>query len=215
MIRVVLADDQALIRTAIRSLLVSAGDIDVVAEAADGQEAVAAARRHRPDVVVMDVRMPHLNGIEATRRIRTDHPEVAVIVLTTFDMDQYVFQAVRAGAAGFFLKDGDAEPLLDGIRVAASGQAVMDPSALRRLFEEFARTAEPPPEVTRALSALTDRERDVLRSMADGMTNAEIAEHLVVSPATVKTHVGSILAKLRVRDRTQAVVLAWRGGLAG
>jgi DNA-binding NarL/FixJ family response regulator len=215
MIRVVLADDQALIRRAIRSLLESAGDIEVVAEAADGKEAVAAARRHRPDVVVMDVRMPHLDGIEATRRIRADQPDVAVIVLTTFDMDQYVFQAVRAGAAGFFLKDGDADPLLEGIRVAAQGEAVMDPGALRRLLEEFARTAEPAPDAVHALAGLTERERDVLRLMSDGMTNAEVAQRLVVSPATVKTHVGSILAKLDVRDRTQAVVLAWRGGLAG
>jgi DNA-binding NarL/FixJ family response regulator len=214
MIRVVLADDQALIRRAIRSLLESAGDIEVVAEASDGTEAVVAAQRHRPDVVVMDVRMPHVNGIDATRRIRGAQPEVAVIVLTTFDMDRYVFQAVRAGAAGFFLKDGDVEPLLEGIRVAASGQAVMDPGALRRLLEEFARTAEPAPEVARALAGLTERELEVLRAMAEGMTNGEIADRLVVSPATVKTHVGSILAKLGVRDRTQAVVLAWRGGLA-
>ena len=215
MIRVVLADDQALIRRAIRSLLESSGEIEVVAEAADGREAVAAARRHRPDVVVMDVRMPHLNGIEATRQIRSESEQVAVIVLTTFDMDQYVFSAVRAGAAGFFLKDGDAEPLLEGIRVAASGQAVMDPGALRRLFDEFSRTPQPADGAVRALGALTERELDVLRAMAEGLTNADIAARLVVSPATVKTHVGSILAKLDVRDRTQAVVLAWRGGLAG
>jgi DNA-binding NarL/FixJ family response regulator len=213
-IRVVLADDQVLIRRAIRSLLESDGGIEVVAEAGDGQEALAAARRHRPDVVVMDVRMPRLNGIDATRLVREQHPEVAVIVLTTFDMDRYVFQAVRAGAAGFFLKDGDAEPLLEGIRVAAAGEAVMDPGALRRLLAEFARTAEPAPDAVRSLAALTDRERDVLRAMAAGMTNAEIAGHLVVAPATVKTHVGSILAKLGVRDRTQAVVTAWRAGEA-
>ena len=130
-------------------------------------------------------------------------------------MDQYVFSAVRAGAAGFFLKDGDAEPLLEGIRVAASGQAVMDPGALRRLFDEFSRTPQPADGAVRALGALTERELDVLRAMAEGLSNADIAARLVVSPATVKTHVGSILAKLDVRDRTQAVVLAWRGGLAG
>jgi DNA-binding NarL/FixJ family response regulator len=214
-IRVVLADDQVLIRRAIRSLLESAGDIEVVAEAGDGHEAVEAAARHRPDVVVMDVRMPRLNGIEATRRIRAEQPVAAVIVLTTFDMDQYVFQAVRAGAAGFFLKDGDAEPLLEGIRVAASGRAVMDPGALRRLLDEFAQTTEPDRDAMGAVAGLTHREREVLRVMAEGLTNDQIAERLVVSPATVKTHVGSILAKLRVRDRTQAVVLAWRGGLGG
>ena len=212
-VRVVLADDQALIRRAIRSLLESAGDIEVVAEAADGHEAVAEAHRHRPDVVVMDVRMPVLDGIEATRRVRTELPEVAVIVLTTFDLDQYVFRAVRAGAAGFFLKDGDADALLDGIRVAAAGQAVMDPGVLRRLLEEFATTVEPAPDVVRALDSLTDREAEVLRAMADGLNNQAVAVRLVVSEATVKTHVGSILAKLGVRDRTQAVVLAWRGGL--
>ena len=214
MIRVVVADDQSLIRSAIRTLLETAPDIQVVAEAANGDAAVAAAARHRPDVVVMDIRMPVLNGIEATRRIRSSHPDVAVIVLTTFDLDQYVFQAVRAGAAGFFLKDDDAAPLLDGIRAAARGEAVMAPSALRALVDEFARTAEPDQDAAVALATLSPRETEVLRAMADGATNGEIAARLFISEATVKTHVGAVLSKLQARDRTQAVVQAWRGGLA-
>jgi DNA-binding NarL/FixJ family response regulator len=211
--RVVLADDQALIRTAIRSLLDSAGDLDVVAEAADGVEAVAAARRHRPHVVVMDVRMPRLNGIEAARRLQEEVPGTAAIALTTFDVDEYVFEAVRAGAVGFFLKDGDAGALLEGIRAARRGEAVMDPSALRRLMREFAGRPAPSAAERRLLDTLSPREREVLSVMAEGLTNEEIAERLVISQATVKTHVGAILAKLDARDRTQAVVRAWRAGI--
>jgi DNA-binding NarL/FixJ family response regulator len=211
--RVVVADDQALIRTAIRTLLESASDIEVVAEAADGREAVSAVERHRPDVVLMDIRMPVLDGIEATRAIRALDHGVAVIVLTTYDLDQYVFQAVRAGAVGFFLKDGDAETLLDGIRLAATGQAVLAPSALRALVDEFARMPGSDADAASALSTLTPRETEVLAAMAEGATNAEIARRLFISETTVKTHVGSVLAKLDARDRTQAVVTAWRGGL--
>jgi DNA-binding NarL/FixJ family response regulator len=214
MIRVAVVDDQPLIRSALRALLDDAEGIDVVAEADDGYGAVDVARRERPDVMVMDVRMPGIDGLEATRRIRAEHPDVQVIVLTTYDLDDYVFRAIRAGAAGFFLKDGDADELIRGVHAVHSGDALMDPAALRTLLDEFAAAPRPDPEASATVARLTDRERDVLRLLAQGLANAEIAETLVVSIGTVKTHVSSLLAKLGARDRTQAVVTAYRSGLA-
>jgi DNA-binding NarL/FixJ family response regulator len=213
MIRVVIVDDQPMIRSALRALVEGEPDIEVVAEAGDGEEAVAVATRHLPDVVVMDVRMPILDGLEATRRIRTELPEVQVIVLTTYDLDDYVFGAIRAGAAGFFLKDGDAEDLIRGIRAVHSGEALMSPASLRKLIAEFAAAPQPDGAAAAAVAGLTEREREVLRLISQGMANADIAETLFVSVGTVKSHVSSVLAKLRVRDRTQAVVLAYQAGL--
>jgi DNA-binding NarL/FixJ family response regulator len=214
-IRVLLVDDQALIRSALHALLDAAPDLEVVAEAEDGRAAVAAADRYHPDVVVMDVRMPRLDGIAATRQIREAHPGTAVIVLTTYDLDEYVFDAVRAGAAGFLLKDGDADELVRAIRVAVGGEALVAPSSLRRLLDEFARTPRPDDDAAARVARLTQREREVLALMAAGLSNGEIAERLVLSLATVKTHVGGVLAKLPARDRTQAVVLAFVSGLVG
>jgi DNA-binding NarL/FixJ family response regulator len=212
-IRVVVADDQAMIRGALRTLIESAEDLEVVAVAEDGEAAVAAARAHRPDVVVVDVRMPRMDGIEATRRIRELLQGVAVIVLTTYDLDEYVFQAVRAGAVGFLLKDGDADELIRGIRAAAAGEVLMAPQALRSLLCEFARTPQPDALAVAAVDRLSGREREVLCHMADGRSNDDIARTMFLSVATVKTHVGSVLTKLGVRDRTQAVVTAYRAGL--
>lgn len=215
MIRVVVADDQSLIRSALRALLEGAPDIEVVADAADGMAALEAVRAHLPDVVVIDIRMPRLDGLEATRRIRAEHPGISVIVLTTYDLDEYVFAAVRAGASGFLLKDGDADELIRAVRTCVDGKSLVAPTSLRRLLEEFARGPQPSPAAARAVTALTDRECDVLAEMATGRSNDEIATHMCVSVATVKTHVSSILAKLGVRDRTQAVVVAYESGLAG
>lgn len=212
-IRVVVADDQALIRTALRTLIESADDLDVVAVAGDGEAAVAAVRGFRPDVVVVDIRMPRMDGIEATRRIRELDPGVAVIVLTTYDQDEYVFRAIRAGAVGFLLKDGDADELIRGIRAAAAGEALMAPQALRSLLGEFARTPQPDALAAAAVDRLSTREREVLCHMANGRANDDIARTMFLSVATVKTHVGSVLTKLGVRDRTQAVVTAYRAGL--
>lgn len=214
-IKVLLVDDQELIRTALRALLDGAEGIKVVAEAADGQAATEAARRYRPDVVVMDIRMPVLDGLEATKQIREELPSVQVIVLTTYDLDDYVFRAVRAGAAGFFIKDGDAEDLIRGVRAAHSGAALMAPSSLRRLIAEFAVAPQPNPIAADAVARLTEREQEILQLLAQGLANVDIAERLVISVGTVKTHVSSVLAKLGVRDRTQAVVLAYQSGLAG
>lgn len=214
MIRVLLADDQALIREALTALLRSADDLEVVATAGDGPSAVEAVRRHRPDVAVVDVRMPGLDGIEVTRRVRQEAPDTAVIVLTTYDLDEHVTAAVRAGACGFFLKDGDAEELLRGIRAAAAGEAVVDGSVLRRLLGAFAATPEPDRAAADAVALLSAREREVLALMAQGLSNEEIAGRLFIGAATVKTHVGAVLAKLPARDRTQAVVIAHRAGLA-
>ena len=213
MIRVVLADDQPLIRSALRALLEDVEDFTVVDEAADGADAVRAVVRHRPDVAVLDIRMPRLDGLAATRRIRAEAPGTAVIMLTTYDLDEYVFEAVRAGAAGFLLKDGDADELVRAIRAAVRGDALMSPAALRRLMAEFTRAPEPDPEAVRLVATLTEREREVLEQMATGLSNDEIASELVVSLATVKTHVGNVLTKLGVRDRTQAVVVAHDAGL--
>lgn len=214
MIRVVIADDQSMIRSALRALIEEDGDISVVAEAPDGAEAVEAVRRHRPDVVVMDVRMPRLDGLEATRQIRALAPSTSVIVLTTYDIDEYVFEAVRAGASGFLLKDGDADQLTRAIRMSQQGESLIAPTALTRLLTEFTRVPTPDPDAVAAVATLTSREREVLDWVARGLSNREVAQQIVVSEATVKTHVGAILTKLGARDRTQAVVTAFLSGLA-
>ena len=208
-IRVLLADDQALVRTGFRKILESEPDIDVVGEAADGSEAVDSALLHRPEVVLMDIRMPNLDGIEAARRLAG---HTRVLMLTTFDLDEYVYDALRAGASGFLLKDAPVDELLRAIRVVAAGEALLSPSITRRLIEEFARR---PGRADRplALDELTPRELEVLRLVARGLSNAEIADELVVGDATVKTHVARILRKLNLRDRVQAVVLAYEAGL--
>jgi DNA-binding NarL/FixJ family response regulator len=214
-IRVLLADDQSLIRSALRALIETADDLEVVAEAADGRAAVEAARAHRPDVVVMDIRMPRLDGLEATRMIRASLPQTHVVVLTTYDLDEYVFRAIRAGASGFLLKDGDAEDLRRAIRACVQDEAVMAPASLRRLLDEFARTPRADAEAAAAVERLSDREREVLTRIAAGLSNDEIAAEMFISITTVKTHVGGVLAKLGARDRTQAAVTAYRSGLVG
>jgi DNA-binding NarL/FixJ family response regulator len=212
MIRVVVADDQALVRAGFRMILKAEPGIEVVGEAGDGVEAVAQVRELVPDVVLMDIRMPILDGIEATRQVVTDEASPRVLVLTTFDLDEYVYGALRAGASGFLLKDAPEDQLVSAIRVIATGGSLFAPSVTRRLIEEFARRAEPkaaPP----ALESLTAREIEVLRFVARGLTNAEIAAALVVSEHTVKTHVAHILQKLSLRDRTQAVIAAYESAL--
>jgi len=211
MIRVLLADDQALVRAGFRMILTAEPGIDVVGQAADGREAVALARELLPDVVLMDVRMPVMDGIEATRHIVDGEGSPRVLILTTFDLDDYVYEALRAGASGFLLKDRPPEELVAAVRVIAAGEALLAPSVTRRLIEEFARRA---PTASRTeLDQLTDREREVLVLMARGMSNAEIARTLFVAETTVKTHVGRVLHKLGLRDRAQAVVLAYESGL--
>jgi DNA-binding NarL/FixJ family response regulator len=212
-IRVVVADDQSIVRRALVALVSMDDDIEVVGEAADGRDAVALTTRYRPDVVLMDVRMPVLDGIEATRRIRSEVPGTAVLVLTTYDLDEYVFNAIRAGASGFLLKDGDGDDLVDAVRRSAAGDAVMDPGALRRLLLEFARGPAPDAGAVQLVHRLSSREREVLGMIARGASNDEIAEGLCIARPTVKTHVGALLAKLEVRDRTQAAVVAHRAGL--
>src|SRR6266508_3275914 len=214
---VLIVDDQALVRAGFRMILEAEEDMEVVGEAADGQEAVAEARRLRPDVVLMDVRMPDVDGIEATRRLLSDDgTDAKVVMLTTFDMDEYVYDALRAGASGFLLKDVPPEQLVAGIRAVASGDALLAPSVTRRVIEEFVR--RPPasvrtPTLPPKLSELTTRELEVLKLIARGLSNSEIAKELFVSETTVKTHVGHVLTKLDVRDRVQAVVLAYESGL--
>jgi DNA-binding NarL/FixJ family response regulator len=214
-IRVVIADDQTLVRAGFRVLVESAPDLEVVGEAGDGAEAVEQARRELPDVVLMDIRMPRMDGLEATRRIVAldQAGGVRVLVLTTFDLDEYVYAALRAGASGFLLKDTPPADLLAAIRVVAAGDALLAPSITRRLIAEFARRPEPGPVAPAALASLTDREREVLALVARGLSNAEIAELLVVSAATAKTHVSRVLAKLQARDRAQLVMLAYETGL--
>ena len=213
-IRVVVADDQALVRAGFAALLDAQEGIEVVGEAADGAEAVRLAVEQAPDVVLMDIRMPVLDGIEATRRIaaRSELSEVRVVVLTTFEIDEYVFEAVRAGAAGFLVKHTEPADLVRAVRVVAAGDALLSPTVTRRLLAEFATRTKPTPD-TAVLAALTDREREVMTLVAEGLSNAEIAERLVLSPATARTHVGRILLKLGARDRTQLVVLAYESGL--
>jgi DNA-binding NarL/FixJ family response regulator len=211
---VLVVDDQELVRAGLRAILESNG-LDVVGEAADGAAAVQLALDRRPDVVLMDVRMPVLDGIEATRRIRAGGDAAPrVLVLTTFDLDEYVFEALRAGASGFLLKDAPRAELLRAIEVIAAGDALLAPTATRRLVEDFARRrATAPPVDVRSLDVLTPRERDVLELMARGLSNGEIADRLVVGQATVKTHVGRVLTKLGLRDRVQAVIRAYEVGL--
>jgi RNA polymerase sigma factor (sigma-70 family) len=214
--RVVIADDQNLVRSGFRMILGAAG-IPVVAEAADGAQAVAAARKHRPDVMLMDIRMPEMDGLEATRRILGAQPgsDCKIIILTTFDLDQYVYAALTAGASGFLLKDVSPEQLVTAVLTVRAGDALLAPSITRRLVERFAPRARENPALRADLSELTPRELEVLRLLARGLSNAELAAQLTLSEATVKTHVARILAKLQLRDRVQAVVLAYETGLAG
>jgi DNA-binding NarL/FixJ family response regulator len=214
-IRVLLVDDQQLIRAGFRMILSAEPDLEVVGECAHGAQAVDSAARLRPDVVLMDIRMPEMDGIEATRRILRSpaDPPARVLMLTTFDLDEYVYDALRAGASGFLLKDVPAEQLADGIRLVAGGDALLAPSATRRLIQEFARTAPARREPPAALAELTPRELEVFRLIARGRSNAEIASELFVGETTVKTHVTRILMKLGVRDRVQAVVLAYESGI--
>jgi len=217
-IRVVLVDDQPLLRQGYRMVLSAQDDLEVVGEAADGAAAIRAAYTLRPDIVLMDVRMPGMDGIEATRQIVQQTPDVRVIILTTFDVDQYAFSALRAGASGFLLKNVPPEDLLSGIRVVASGDAVIAPSMTRRLLDAFAshlpEATDPAGRRDSVLDVLTDREREVFALVATGLSNREIASELVLSEATVKTHIGRLLTKLDLRDRVQAVILAYRTGLA-
>ncbi|MGZ5417580.1 MAG: response regulator [Nocardioides sp.] len=210
-IRVVLADDQHLIRTGLKMILASEDDVEVVGEAADGAAAIEVCARERPDVVLMDVRMPGVDGIDASRVITAQDNAPRVLVLTTFDLDDVVYDALRAGASGFLLKDAPEERLLTAIRVVAEGGSLFAPSVTRRLIEEFSRRAESRPTAT--LDTLTDRENEVLRHVARGLSNAEIAATLFVSENTVKTHVARMLMKLGLRDRVQAVVVAYESGL--
>lgn len=215
MIRVVVVDDQALVRGAFTVLVDSAPDLTTVGEAADGAEAVEVVARTRPDVVLMDIRMPVLDGLAATRAILGRDPAVRVLVLTTFDLDSYVYDALRAGASGFLLKDARPADLLDAVRVVAAGEALLSPRATRLLVERFVATPGPDAMTPDALACLTDREREVLHLIARGLSNAEITEQLVISPATTKTHVSHLLAKLSARDRAQLVVAAYTSGLMG
>ena len=223
-LRVLIADDQALVRAGFRLILESQPDITVVAEAGDGESAVRQARHHRPDVVLMDVRMPGLDGLEATRRLLSEpdggdpgiaasRPAPRVIILTTFDLDEYVYAALQAGASGFLLKDGSPEHLVAAVRTVTVGDALLAPTITRRLVERYARPPASSGVAPEALAELTTRETEVLLLVARGMSNAEIAAELVVSEATVKTHVAGILAKLGVRNRAQAVVFAYESGL--
>ncbi len=214
-LRVLIADDHALVRHGFRSILAGESDIEVVEEATNGRDAVAIAARKRPDVVLMDVRMPAMDGIEATQRITTD-PQLAatrVIVLTTFDLDEYVFGALRAGASAFLLKGVEPIQLIEAVRTVAAGEALLEPSATRRLIEAYVSTATPPRPAMTLPEELTERERELLVLVAQGSTNAEIAAHLVISPLTVKSHVSRILTKMSARDRTQLVVMAYESGL--
>jgi DNA-binding NarL/FixJ family response regulator len=213
-IEVLLADDQALVRGGFRALLDAEDDIAVVGEAGNGREALALTREKKPDVVLMDIRMPELDGLAATREVAADRrlSEVRIVILTTFELDEYVFEALRSGASGFLVKDTEPVDLLAAVRLVASGEALLSPSVTRRVIEEFAsRAKEPPP--TGPLDELTEREREVMALVAGGLSNEEIAEQLVVSPATAKTHVSRAMVKLGARDRAQLVVLAYEYGL--
>jgi DNA-binding NarL/FixJ family response regulator len=214
-VRVVLADDQTLVRAGFRALLENADDIEVVGEAANGAEAVELARSARPDVVLMDIRMPLLDGLEATRRIVADEllAGVRVVVLTTFELDEYVFEALRAGASGFLLKDIDPADLRQAVRVVAGGDALLSPAVTRTLIQEFVARPARQSVAPERLSALTDREREVMALVAEGLTNGEIGQRLFMSPATARTHVSRAMVKLGARDRAQLVVLAYQSGL--
>lgn len=212
-IRVLVVDDQSMVRAGFRMLLAGEDDIDVVAEARDGLEAVDSAARFHPTVILMDIRMPQLDGLEATRRILAADATARVLILTTFDLDEYVYEALAAGASGFVLKDDPPEQLLAAIRTVAAGDALLSPAVTKRVIQQFSRLPRPsaPPE----FGDLTTREREVFHLMADGLSNAEIAAQLVISDTTVKTHITHILQKLDLRDRVQAVVLAYQSGLFG
>ncbi len=214
MIRVLIADDQALVRAGFRALLDAEPDIDVVGEASDGVHAVRLAAQTDPDVILMDIRMPGMDGLEATRRIAADPDRAGtrIVILTTFELDEYVFEALRSGAAGFLVKDTEPVDLVRGVRAVAAGDALLSPSVTRRVIEQFAvRAASPAPR--RELDSLTEREREVTALVGAGLSNDEIAERLVVSPATAKTHVSRAMVKLGARDRAQLVVFAYEGGL--
>lgn len=215
MIRVLLVDDQALVRAGFRALIDSEDDLEVVGEASDGEEALERIGELRPDVVLMDIRMPRLDGIEATRRLAADPrlSDVRLIILTTFETDAYVFEALRAGASGFLVKDTEPAELLRAVRVVAGGEALLSPGVTRRLIAEFAAAAPPMTRPSPRLGALTHREREVMALVAAGLSNEEIAGRLVVSPATAKTHVSRVMGKLEARDRAQVVVAAYESGL--
>jgi DNA-binding NarL/FixJ family response regulator len=210
-IRVLVADDQSMVRAGFRMLLSREQDIEVVAEASDGREAIDKAARFRPTVILMDIRMPELDGLEATRRILAADDAARILILTTFDLDEYVYEALRVGASGFVLKDDPPEQLLAAIRVVAGGEALLSPAITKRVIEKFTRIPRPTPP--RQVDELTERELDVFRLIARGLSNAEIGEQLHISDATVKTHITHILQKLDLRDRVQAVVLAYETGL--
>ena len=214
-IRVLLADDQALVRSGFRMILDERDGIEVVGEAEDGAEAVELARTLLPDVILMDVRMPNVDGVEATRRITSAGTDARIVILTTFDLDEYVYAAIRAGASGFLLKDVRPSELVDAVRVVAAGEALLAPSVTRRLLDRFAATlpGEDHARTLPSLESLTDRELEVLKLLARGLSNTELARELFLSEATVKTHVSSVFRKLRLRDRAQAVVLAYELGL--
>ncbi|MCB0894219.1 MAG: response regulator transcription factor [Nocardioides sp.] len=209
-IRVLVVDDQAMVRAGFRLLLADEPDIEVVAEASNGLEAVAEAARCHPDIVLMDIRMPELDGLEATRRILAADPDSRVLILTTFDLDEYVYRALRAGASGFVLKDEPPEQLIAAVRTVAGGDALLSPSITRRVIQQFTRVHQAPPP---AVQTLTDREMDVFRLITRGLSNAEIGRELFISETTVKTHVTRLLQKLDLRDRAQAIVLAYQTGL--
>ena len=215
MISVVVADDQGVVRAGCRALLQAEPDIEVIGEAADGADAVAMAREKRPDVVLMDIRMPGLDGLAATRAIVEDPALAAirVLILTTFEVDEYVFEAIRAGASGFMVKDADPEDLVRAVRAVAGGEALLSPGATRRLIAEFASRPERRTATPSSLAVLTEREREVLALIATGASNDEIAQRLVISPATVRTHITRVLSKLGARDRAQLVVMAFEAGL--
>jgi DNA-binding NarL/FixJ family response regulator len=216
-IRVLIVDDQGMVRTGFAAFLGAQSDIEVVGEAADGRQAVEAVAELAPDVVLMDIRMPVMNGLEATRRIAANDAASGagprVLVLTTFDLDEYVYEALRAGASGFLLKDASARELAEAVRVVAAGDAVIAPSVTRRLIAEFAHLGGPRAPTRARLDGLTDRETEVLALIARGLSNAEIAAELVVAEQTIKTHIGRIFAKLNLRDRAQAIVFAYESGL--
>jgi len=217
MIRAVLVDDQALVRLGLKVLLESEDDLMLVGEAGDGREAIEVVRRPRPDIVLMDIRMPVLDGIEALRAIVTDPAlsETRVLMLTTFELDEYVFEALRAGASGFLIKDTEPADLLHAIRVVASGESLLSPTVTRKLISEFVNRPARRPNPHPQLATLTEREREIVSLVAEGLTNDEIAARLVLSPATARTHVSRAMVKLHARDRAQLVVFAYQSGLAG
>jgi DNA-binding NarL/FixJ family response regulator len=214
MIRVVIADDQGLVRVGLRKVLEVEPDTEVVGEASDGRQSVAAAARLRPDVILMDIRMPTLDGIEATRRIVRSHPTVRVLILTTFGLDSYVYDSLQAGASGFMLKDAPPEEIAAAVRIIANGEALLAPSVTRSVIEEFVRHPTPVPnQLPSAITSLTPREHEVFDLLIAGLSNPEICDRLVITDATAKTHVARILQKLRVRDRVQVVIYAYESGL--